>query len=122
VGGVHRGEHGRALRVIAAHGQLATERALIDDDGDGVGREAGGDGKDGSVSSRLYFAPDAPGAAPTDEALLALLQKRAALEADAEDLKQRRQLMTADEYQQEFEKLMLDLSRVSREIRRRQGS
>jgi hypothetical protein len=30
--------------------------------------------------------------------------------------------MTADEYQQEFEKLMLDLSRVSREIRRRQGS
>jgi len=93
----------------------------MDDDGDGVGREAGGEGKDGSAASRLYFDPEVAGAAPTDEALLQLLQRRATLQIDAEDLKQRRQLMTPDEYQQEFEKLMLDLARVSRDIRRRQG-
>jgi hypothetical protein len=37
------------------------------------------------------------------------------------DLNQRRQLMTPDEFALEFEKLMLDLARVSRDIRRRQG-
>jgi hypothetical protein len=109
-------------RYYAQRGTLATERALLDDDGDGVGREAGGDGKDGSTASRLYFDPDVPGAAPTDDALLALLQRRASLQIDVDDLKQRRQLLTPDEYQQEFEKLMTDLARVSRDIRRRQGS
>jgi len=108
-------------RYYTQRGQLATERALLDDDGDGVGREAGGEGKDGSFASRLYLDPDVPGAAPTDDELLALLQKRAALESDVDDLKQRRQLMTPDEYQAEFEKLMLDLARVSRDIRRHQG-
>ena len=108
-------------RYYTQRGTLATERALIDDDGDGVGREAGGEGKDGSASSRLYFDPDVVGAAPTDEVLLGLLQRRAALQIDVDDLKQRRQLMTPDEYQQEFEKLMLDLARISRDIRRRQG-
>ncbi len=108
-------------RYYTQRGTLATERALLDDDGDGVGREAGGDGKDGSAASRLYFDPDVPGAAPTDEMLLQLLQRRAALQLEVDDLKQRRQLMTPDEYQQEFEKLMLDLARVSRDIRRRQG-
>jgi hypothetical protein len=107
-------------RYYTQRGQLATERSLLDDDGDGVGREAGGDGKDGSASSRLYFDPDVAGAAPTDEVLLGLLQKRAALQLESDDLKQRRQLMTPDEYQQEFEKLMLELARVSRDIRRRQ--
>lgn len=107
-------------RYYTQRGQLATERALIDDDGDGVGREAGGEGKDGSASSRLYFDPEVAGAPPTDEAMLQLLQKRTALQIEVDDLKQRRQLMTPDEYEQEFEKLMIDLARVSRDIRARQ--
>jgi hypothetical protein len=49
-----------------------------------------------------------------------LLQKRTALQIEVDDLKQRRQLMTPDEYQKEFEKLMLDLARVSRDIRAHQ--
>ena len=69
-------------------------------------------------ASRAYLDADIPGAPPTDEELLALLQKRAALEADVDELKQRRQLMTPDEYQKEFERLMIELSKVSREIRR----
>jgi hypothetical protein len=107
-------------RYYTQRGQLSTERALLDDDGDGVGREAGGEGKDGSASSRLYLDADVVGALPTDEELLALLQKRAALQIDLDDLKQRRQLMTADEYQVEFERVMIDLARVSRDIRRKQ--
>jgi hypothetical protein len=107
-------------RYFTQRGQLATERALLDDNGDGEGREAGGDGTDGSAAARLYLDPDVPGAAPTDEVLLTLLQKRASLQADVEDLKQRRQLMTPDEYQKEFERLMIDLARVSRDVRARQ--
>jgi hypothetical protein len=109
-------------RYYTQRGQLPTERALMDDNGDGQGREAGGEGTDGSAAARLYLDPDVPGAAPTDEALLALLQKRASLQADVEDLKQRRQLMTPAEYQQEFEKLMIELARVSREVRTHQRS
>ncbi|HET7697406.1 MAG TPA: hypothetical protein VFK57_16950 [Vicinamibacterales bacterium] len=107
-------------RYYAQRGQLATERSLIDDDGDGVGREAGEDGKDGSAASRLYLDPDVPGAAPTDEELLRLLQKRTTLQIEVDDLKMRRQLMTPEEYREEFEKLMIDLARVSRDIRNRQ--
>ena len=106
-------------RYYTQRGQLATERALIDDDGDGVGREAGADGKDGSAASRLYFDPDVPGAAPTDDELLRLLQKRTTLQIEVDELKQRRQLMTPEEYEQEFERIMLALARVSRDIRAR---
>ena len=107
-------------RYYTQRGQLPTERALIDDNGDGVGREAGGEGTDGSASSRLYLDPDVPGAAPTDEELLALLQKRASLQIDVDELKQRRPLMTPVEYQNEFERLMIEMARVSRDIRRKQ--
>jgi hypothetical protein len=110
-------------RYFTERGQLATERALLDDDGDGKGREAGGEGTDGPVAARLYLDPDDPGAAPTDDVLLGLLQKRASLQVDAEDLRQRRVLMTPAEYQAEFERLMIELARVSRRIReRRNGS
>ena len=107
-------------RYYAQRGQLATERSLIDDDGDGVGREAGEDGKDGSASSRLYLDPDVPGAPPTDEELLRLLQRRTSLQIEVDELKMRRQLMTPEEYRDEFEKLMIGLARVSRDIRNRQ--
>jgi hypothetical protein len=107
-------------RHYAQRGQLATERALIDDDGDGVGREAGEEGKDGSAASRFYLDPDVPGAAPTDEELLRLLQKQTTLQIEADELKMRRQLMTPEEYRDEFEKLMIALARVSRDIRNRQ--
>jgi hypothetical protein len=68
----------------------------------------------------MYLDPDVPGSAPTDEELLLLLQKRATLQIDVDELKQRRQLMTPDEYQKEFERLMIALASVSRDIRRKQ--
>ncbi len=107
-------------RYFSQRGQLATERALLDDNGDGQGREAGGDGTDGSAASRQYLDRETAGAPPTDEELLALLQKRAALQIDVDDLKERRQLITPDDYQKEFERLMVELAKVSREIKRRQ--
>ena len=106
-------------RHYQQRGQLSTERALIDDNGDGVGRGVADDGADGSASSQTYLDETQPGAAPTDEELLRLLQRRALLEAESEELKIRRAFLSAAEYAKEFERIMIDLARVSSEIRKR---
>ncbi len=41
-------------------GQLTTERALIDDNGDGVGREAEAPGPDGALARILYLDAEIP--------------------------------------------------------------
>lgn len=97
-------------------GQLATERPLIDDNGDGRGKEAGEPGPDGGFAATVYL--DARPAPPdADPELVELYQRRAMLEARAEELKVRRPLMPEAEYAREFERLMVDLARVSRAIR-----
>jgi hypothetical protein len=109
-------------RHYQQRGQLSTERALLDDTGDGVGGEAGKPGENGSLASRIYLDVPSPGAAPTDEALLRLLQRKAVLEMEVEDLKIRKAFLPAAEYATEFERLMIDLARVSRAVRERVGS
>ncbi len=110
---------GEVRRHYQRRGQLATERALLDDNGDGVGRDAGGAGDDGSLASHVYLDEPLPGALPTDEVLLKLLQKRAALETDLDELKVRRSFLRAAEYQSEFERLMVELARINKDIRAR---
>lgn len=109
-------------RHYQQRGQLATERALLDDNGDGVGNEDSTPGDDGSFASRTYLDEALPGAKPTDEVLLKLLQRKATLEAEAEDLKVRRQFLSPADYAKEFERLMIDLAQVSHDIRQRTKS
>jgi hypothetical protein len=106
-------------RSFQQRGLLATERALLDDNGDGIGKEADADGEDGSVAARTYLDESLPGAAPTDEVLLKLLQRKTALEREVDDLKIRRTFLPAADYATEFERLMIELARVSRDIRAR---
>jgi len=113
---------GGIRRHYQQRGQLSTERALLDDNGDGVGKDAGDPGDDGSLASRTYLDESLPGAAPTDEVLLKLLQRKATLEADIEDLKIRRAFLSRDQYAQEFERLMIELAQVSHDIRARTKS
>ena len=82
-------------------------------------RDAGGVGDDGSLSSHVYLDEPLPGAQPTDEVLLKLLQKRATLEADLDELRVRRSFLRPSEYQSEFERLMVELARVTKDIRAR---
>ena len=111
---------GDVRRHYQRRGQLSTERALLDDNGDGVGGEAAGtSSEDGSRASHVYLDRPLAGAAPTDEVLVKLLQRRAAIEAELEELKIRRSFLRPDEYQKEFERLMVDLARVTREVRAR---
>ena len=101
-------------------GRLATERALIDDNGDGRGREAGQPGPDGPVAARLHVGagPAALPPAAADPAVAALMARRAALEEAVHALKAARPRMTAAAYRDELERTLIDLARVSRQIRR----
>jgi hypothetical protein len=106
-------------RHYQQRGQLSTEHALLDDNGDLVGNEAATPGDDGSLASRTYLDESRPDARPTDEVLLKLLQRKSTLEAEVEDLKIRRQFLPAAEYAKEFERLMIELAKVSHDIRQR---
>lgn len=99
-------------------GQLATERALIDDNGDGKGREASAEGPDGGFARIAYLDAENPAEAANPE-LAALVRRRRALEAEAEELKLKKGEMPEAEWNAQFEKLMIDLAMVSAEIRKK---
>lgn len=92
--------------------RLPTERALLDDDGDGVGREAGNLGPDGAVAKLTYL--QAARVAANDP----LAKRQADLESAIADLKGRRATMPAAAYDAELERLLTELARVSAERRR----
>ena len=48
-----------------------------------------------------------------------MMQKRAALEAEVEELKVKKAFMQPAEYEAEFERIMIELARISRDIRQR---
>lgn len=99
-------------------GQLSTERALIDDNGDGKGREAAAEGPDGGVA-RIAFLDTEAVSATTNPELANLIKRRRALEAQAEEHKQLKGVMPDTEWNAQFEKLMLELAQVSAEIRKK---
>ncbi|HEX6210345.1 MAG TPA: hypothetical protein VF136_06190 [Methylomirabilota bacterium] len=99
-------------------GLLPTERALLDDNGDGTGIESGGEGMDGGLARATYLERD-PAALTADPELAELLARRRALEEEAEQLKLRKPEMPAETWDREFERLMIELARVSRRIRSR---
>jgi hypothetical protein len=97
------------------HGQLPTERPLLDDDGDGVGREAQNPGTDGAMARTIYLGADA--ALAGNGTLTTLQQKKADLERQIEELKGRKATTPPDQYAGELERLLLELARVSQQIR-----
>ena len=97
-------------------GQLTTERALLDDNGDGVGRESEATGPDGALARTMYLDAELPAAANNPE-LAALLKRRREIETEAEGLKLKKGSMPAPAWEAEYEKLMLELAKVSREIK-----
>jgi hypothetical protein len=99
-------------------GQLSTERALLDVSGDGQGREQGAEGADGSFA-RLWSLDVESAAVAGNPELAALIKQQRSLEAQAEELKLQKGDMPPAEWQSAYEKLMLELARVSQEIRKK---
>jgi hypothetical protein len=98
-------------------GQLSTERPLLDDNADGVGREAGAPGPDGGIAGVMYLDEEADVEGSGDPTVAELRRRRTGLEADIEALKLRKPLMTPEAYESELERLLIELATVSRDIR-----
>jgi hypothetical protein len=99
-------------------GQLSTERPVLDDNGDKVGREAEAPGPDGNLARATYLDAE-PGSITADVALAGLQRRRAALEAQLEELKSKKDALESEDYEAQLERVLVELARVARQIRQR---
>ncbi|HEU4391696.1 MAG TPA: hypothetical protein VFV34_28170 [Blastocatellia bacterium] len=99
--------------------RLATEHALLDDNGDGVGHEQATAG-DGLLAKTTYLDSKPIGQAGTNQELARLLAKREEMEQAVEKLKARKAAMKPEDYEAELEKLLLDLAKLNQEIKTKQ--
>jgi hypothetical protein len=111
-----------ASRLVALHYEqtdhMSTETAIIEDTGDGKGRSAAMTGDDGAIAALTYLDVVA---APTsaDPDLRSLQMRQQTLTEQIDDLRRRRASLSAEEFDREFEKLIVDLALVSRDLRRK---
>jgi hypothetical protein len=114
-------------RVVASYerdGQLLTEHAVLDDNGDGKGVDTpGGPGVDGALARTVFLSAGA-GAESTDAGadpeMQALLARRKTLEDKLAELKASRDTQAEAVYERELEQALIELARVGRAIREKQ--
>ena len=104
-------------RWYEEQGRLMTERALLDDSGDGIGREADGPAPASPISQFTYLQPERAIPATGDSELEGLLRRRAEIESEVEQLKARKGSMLPDDYDAALEKVLLELARIDRRVR-----
>jgi hypothetical protein len=104
-------------RTFEEKGQLATERALLDDTGRGAGIESGAVGDDGIGARVVYFRaePAIPGG--ESPARAALLRRRAELSAELDLARVRKPSLSSDEYEELLERILLEIARIDRQLR-----
>lgn len=97
--------------------RLRTEHALLDADGDGVGTmEPVATEGDGAVAATLYLGGDRIGAP-----LTGLAAVKDSLEREVARLRGRKSALEPGEYERQLEDLLLELARVTRDLREREG-
>lgn len=112
----------RVTEFYQTAGRLATEHALLDDSGDGLGTPADwfrgvrakkqaqqGTAMDGARAQRIALIPSAEEQALTPEARA----RRAELESKIEGLRSRKASLPPDQYYRDLEALLLELARVT---------
>jgi hypothetical protein len=97
-------------------GRLATEHALIDDNGDGVGHEKVEAGE-GLLARATYLDSLSVGEAAATVATAKLLKDRMRLEGEIEQLIARKDSMPEAEYEATLERLFIQLAKVNRSIK-----
>ena len=97
-------------------GRLATEHALIDDNGDGVGREKAEAGE-GLLARATYLDSLSVDEAAASAATGRLLKERTRLEGEIEQLIARKSNMPEAEYEAALERLFIELAKVNRSIK-----
>ena len=97
-------------------GRLATEHALIDDNGDGVGHEKVEAGE-GLLARATYLDSLSVDEAAATAATGRLLKERTRLEGEIEQLIARKSNMPEGEYEATLERLFVELAKVNRSIK-----
>lgn len=100
-------------------GRLATEHALIDDNGDGTGHQKA-EGGDGNLAKLTYFDSLPQQQAGGDAELAKLFAEKMRLEGQIEQLKIQKDKMKVEEYESALERLFVDLATLNQKIRARQ--
>ncbi len=97
--------------------QLATEHAVLDDNGDGAGRLIDDEGSDGLLARLTYLRADPPIEDTGNPERTAMLRRRAELNTQLEELRARKNTMAPDDYERGLETLLLELARIDRALR-----
>jgi chorismate mutase len=96
--------------------RLATEHALIDDNGDGTGHEEATAG-DGTLAKTMYLDSKPLAQAGSDAELARLLNERQRLEEAVEKLKARKAELKPEDYDRQLEDLLVELAKVNQTIK-----
>ncbi len=99
--------------------RLATEHALIDDNGDGTGHEEATAG-DGTLAKTMYLDSKPLAQASGDAELARLLGERQRLEESVEKLKARKAELKPEDYDRQLEDLLVELAKTNQAIKARQ--
>ena len=97
-------------------GRLATEHALLEDNGDGVGHQKVEDG-DGLLARATYLDSLSVEQAAANAAIAKLMRDRTRLEGEIAQLIARKSSMPEAAYEAELEKLFIELAKVNRAIK-----
>ena len=109
-------------RFYQRAGRLATERPMLDDTGDGIGRDRDRGGPDGALAARLHVGAAAgPGPEADDPSLAPIIARRARIEARIAELRSAKETMAPAAYRAALDPQLVELARVSRELRRTAG-
>jgi hypothetical protein len=109
-------------RAYQREGLLATEHAMLDDNGDKEGtQDPSPIAKDGKVASLMSLGAAGGGDLPTDPKLRALHLERRDMERRVESLRLLKGSMEPGRYDAELEKLVTALALKTREIRAAEG-
>jgi hypothetical protein len=100
-------------------GRLATEHALLEDNGDGVGHPKM-EGGDGFLARATYLDSLTVAQAAAGANVAKLMRERTRLEGEIAELIARKSNMVEADYEKELERLFVELAKVNRAIK--QGS
>jgi len=100
-------------------GRLATEHALLEDNGDGVGHQKM-EGGDGFLARATYLDSLTVAQASANANVAKLMRDRTRLEGEIAQLIARKSSMLEADYEKELERLFIELAKVNRAIK--QGS
>ena len=97
-------------------GRLATEHALLEDNGDGIGHQKVESGE-GLLARATYLDSLSVEQAATNAAIARLMRDRTRLEGEIAQLIARKNTMAEAAYETELERLFIELAKVNRAIK-----